>query len=50
MRASRRRRVLYAFVSEEVERRIEAGAPSLRAGDWKSGERPWIVQVIAPFG
>jgi cytolysin-activating lysine-acyltransferase len=42
--------VLYAFVSDEVERRIEAGAPSMRPNDWKSGERAWIVQVIAPFG
>lgn len=42
--------VLYAFVSEEVERRIEAGAPTMRPADWKSGERAWIVQVIAPFG
>ncbi len=42
--------VLYAFVSEEVERRLEAGAPTLRPGDWKSGDRAWIVQVIAPFG
>ena len=42
--------VLYAFVSEQVERRLEAGAPSLRPADWKSGERAWIVQVIAPFG
>jgi cytolysin-activating lysine-acyltransferase len=42
--------VLYAFVSDEVERRIESGAPSMQPGDWKSGERAWIVQVIAPFG
>jgi cytolysin-activating lysine-acyltransferase len=42
--------VLYAFISDEVERRIESGAPSVQPGDWKSGERAWIVQVIAPFG
>jgi cytolysin-activating lysine-acyltransferase len=42
--------VLYAFVSEEVGRRIEGGAPSMQPGDWKSGERAWIVKVIAPFG
>jgi cytolysin-activating lysine-acyltransferase len=42
--------VLYAFVSEDVERRIEAGAPSMLPDEWKSGERAWIVQVVAPFG
>jgi cytolysin-activating lysine-acyltransferase len=41
--------VLYAFVSDEVEKHLEAGAPTLRAQDWKSGERAWIVKVIAPF-
>ncbi len=42
--------VLYAFLSEEAEARIEGGAPSMRPADWKSGERAWIIQVIAPFG
>lgn len=42
--------VLYALVSEEVERRIEARAERLEPGDWNSGDRAWIVAVIAPFG
>ena len=42
--------VLYGFLSEEAEARLQAGAPSLREGDWRSGERAWIVEVIAPFG
>jgi cytolysin-activating lysine-acyltransferase len=42
--------VLYAFVSEEVEQRLDAGAPTLRPGDWKSGERGRIVKTIALFG
>ena len=42
--------VLYAFVSDEVAARLDAGAPTLRPADWKSGERARIVKVIAPFG
>ena len=42
--------VLYARVSDEVAARLDAGAPTLRPGDWKSGERMRIVKVIAPFG
>ena len=42
--------VLYAFLSEEAEQRLEAGAPSLRENEWKSGNHVWIVDVIAPFG
>lgn len=42
--------VLYAFLSEEAEKRIEAGAPTMRPNDWKSGESLWIIEAIAPFG
>jgi cytolysin-activating lysine-acyltransferase len=42
--------VLYAFLSEEVEKRIEAGAPTMRMSDWTSGDRAWIIEAIAPFG
>lgn len=42
--------VLYARVSPEVEARLEAGAPTLRPDDWKSGEKVRVVKVIAPFG
>lgn len=42
--------VLYARVSPEVEARLEAGAPTLRPDDWKSGETVRVVKVIAPFG
>lgn len=42
--------VLYARVSPEVEARLEAGAPTLRPEDWKSGETVRVVKVIAPFG
>lgn len=42
--------VPYAFVSGDIEKRIQGGAPSMLPGDWQSGDRAWIIQVIAPFG
>lgn len=42
--------VLYARVSPEVAARLDAGAPTLRAQDWRSGEVVKVVKVIAPFG
>jgi cytolysin-activating lysine-acyltransferase len=42
--------VIYARVSDEVAQRLEAGAPTLRPQDWKSGEKVRVVKVIAPFG
>jgi hemolysin-activating ACP:hemolysin acyltransferase len=42
--------VLYARVSDEAGRRLDAGAPTLRPQDWQSGETVRIVKTIAPFG
>ncbi|KFC75906.1 hypothetical protein FG93_00046 [Bosea sp. LC85] len=42
--------VLYARVSPEIEARLDAGAPTLRPDDWKSGNVVKVVRVIAPFG
>jgi cytolysin-activating lysine-acyltransferase len=42
--------VLWASVSEEVEARLAAGNARMRPQDWKSGDRLWVVEVIAPFG
>lgn len=42
--------VLYARVSPEVAARLDAGAPTLRAQDWRSGDEMKVVKVIAPFG
>lgn len=42
--------VLWAKVSDEVEARLSAGAPTVRPADWRSGERFRIVRTIAPFG
>ncbi|MCC6775907.1 MAG: toxin-activating lysine-acyltransferase [Hyphomicrobiales bacterium] len=40
----------WATVSAEVEERLAAGTTRLRPQDWKSGDRLWVVEVIAPFG
>jgi cytolysin-activating lysine-acyltransferase len=41
---------LWAYLSPEVEARLEAGVPRLSPADWKSGDRPWLVELVAPFG
>ncbi len=41
---------LWARVGEETEARLEAGAHKLRPDEWKSGERPWMIELVAPFG
>jgi cytolysin-activating lysine-acyltransferase len=40
----------WAFLSEEAEARILFGNPRLRPGEWKSGDRAWIIDLVAPFG
>jgi cytolysin-activating lysine-acyltransferase len=42
--------VLWARVSAEVETMLERGTTKMRPQDWKSGDRLWVVEVIAPFG
>jgi cytolysin-activating lysine-acyltransferase len=34
----------------DYEARLAAGTTRMRPQDWKSGERLWVVEVIAPFG
>lgn len=42
--------VLWAYVNDEVEARLKEGVTKLRPQDWKSGDKLWAVEVIAPFG
>ena len=42
--------VLWGRVSQEVEESLQRGTTRLRPQDWKSGDRLWVVEVIAPFG
>jgi cytolysin-activating lysine-acyltransferase len=41
---------LWATVSDETEARLEAGANKLRADEWQNGDRPWLIDLVAPFG
>jgi cytolysin-activating lysine-acyltransferase len=41
---------LYARLSPEAAARLDAGAPTLRPGDWNSGSLVRIIDLIAPFG
>jgi cytolysin-activating lysine-acyltransferase len=40
---------LWAFVSETVEQRL-AGGGRIGSEDWRSGDRVWLVEIVAPFG
>lgn len=45
---------LWAHLSEEAETRMTAavaagGGARLRPDDWKSGDRLWLVELVAPF-
>ncbi len=42
--------VLWATVSDEVADRLAGGVSKLRPQDWQSGDKIWVVEVIAPFG
>ena len=42
--------IFWANASEEVEARLAAGVTRMRPQDWKSGDRLWVVEAIAPFG
>ena len=40
---------LWASLSEEAEAKLNAGVGRLRPDEWKSGDRLWLVDLIAPF-
>ncbi|TAN58208.1 MAG: toxin-activating lysine-acyltransferase [Rhodospirillales bacterium] len=42
--------VTWANLNEEAEQRLMAGHTRLKPSDWNSGERAWIVDLVAPFG
>ena len=42
--------VFWAFVDEETEKRLAEGTTKLSPQDWKSGDKLWVVEVVAPFG
>ena len=42
--------LFWASVSPEVEQRLIQGGAKLQPQDWKSGDKLWVVEVVAPFG
>ena len=40
---------LWASLSAEAEAKLNAGVGRLRPDEWKSGDRLWLVDLIAPF-
>lgn len=39
----------WAFVSEAVDQRLRT-TPVLAPHEWRSGDRAWLIDVVAPFG
>ncbi|MCB2218462.1 toxin-activating lysine-acyltransferase [Desulfofustis glycolicus] len=42
--------VSWAFLTDEVEKRLLGNGGRLRPEDWTSGERLWLIDIVAPFG
>lgn len=40
----------WAWLSPAVAHRHAAGAGELLPAEWKSGDEPWIIDLLAPFG
>jgi cytolysin-activating lysine-acyltransferase len=40
----------WAFLSAEVEARLNAGDQRLAPNDWKSGDRAWLLTVMSGAG
>lgn len=40
----------WALVDEAVEARLRQGQMRLKPNEWRSGDRPWIIDLVAPFG
>ncbi len=38
----------WALVDEEVEKRLLTGNRRLAPADWRSGERAWLIDLVAP--
>ncbi len=41
---------LWAQINADVEKRLLAGNTRMRPQDWASGQKVWIIEIIAPFG
>ncbi len=41
---------MWANVSDEVQKKLEAGIGKLSGQDWKSGDNLWLIDIISPYG
>lgn len=42
--------VSWAYLDEAAEKRMLQNGGKLRPEDWKSGDRVWLIDIVAPFG
>ncbi|AXH15458.1 toxin-activating lysine-acyltransferase [Malaciobacter mytili] len=42
--------ILWAYVNDEVDKRLQLGVGKLGLDDWNSGDNLWIIDLIAPLG
>jgi cytolysin-activating lysine-acyltransferase len=40
----------WAFVSNDVDERLRTSTPVIAPHEWRSGDKPWLIDVVAPFG
>ena len=40
----------WAFVNDAVDRRLGENPTAIGPHEWKCGTKPWLIDVVAPFG
>jgi cytolysin-activating lysine-acyltransferase len=40
----------WAMVSAEVDQRLSQGQIKLKPSEWRSGNIPWLIDLVAPYG
>ncbi|MGN7612777.1 toxin-activating lysine-acyltransferase [Magnetococcales bacterium HHB-1] len=40
----------WAYIDEAIEERLKGGSVRLRPDEWKSGDKLWLIDLVAPFG
>jgi cytolysin-activating lysine-acyltransferase len=42
--------VTWARVSDAIDQRLRSAAPVIAPHEWGSGDKLWLIDVVAPFG
>ncbi len=42
--------IFWGRVNDEVEERLKKGNARLKPQDWKSGDKLWVIDIVAPYG